>query len=154
MTELTPFVVADHLHSPLAVAEYLAAALDDEHDLSAAEWRVFAAESVAALKRLQDERNEEDALRDKLADLLTATANALKGEPGPRMQHSWHDLAEWGQAARDVAMLYLASTGPGGTAAELKRFLAAADTWKRLFARDLAETAEAMSMLNRAASTS
>lgn len=35
-----------------------------------------------------------DALRMRMADLLTRTANALKGEPMPLCMHSWHDLPE------------------------------------------------------------
>lgn len=38
--------------------------------------------------------NEETALREKLSKILTATANALKGEPPALTLHSWHDLAE------------------------------------------------------------
>jgi hypothetical protein len=35
---------------------------------------------------------EERALRERLADILTRTANALKGTPPPTVFHSWHDL--------------------------------------------------------------
>lgn len=38
--------------------------------------------------------DECDQLRARLADLLTRTANALKGEPEPLKSHSWHDLPE------------------------------------------------------------
>lgn len=37
------------------------------------------------------------AQRDKLADILTRTANALKGQPTELTQHSWHDLPEVAQ---------------------------------------------------------
>ena len=43
---------------------------------------------------LQREINELDALRERLAVILTNTANALKGVPDPHVLHSWHDLAE------------------------------------------------------------
>jgi hypothetical protein len=35
-----------------------------------------------------------------MADLLTRTANALKGEPGPLMMHDWSDLPEVAAKAR------------------------------------------------------
>lgn len=50
---------------------------------------------------LQADAEECDALRTKLADILTRTANALKGEPGELQAHSWHDLPERAQRARD-----------------------------------------------------
>ena len=37
---------------------------------------------------------EDRALCDKLADILTRTANVLKGDPKPLHRHSWHDLPE------------------------------------------------------------
>lgn len=43
---------------------------------------------------MQGELEEDDQLRSKLADILTRTANVLKGEPGPLHSHSWHDLPE------------------------------------------------------------
>src|SRR3990167_5683543 len=53
----------------------------------------FTAESV---QEMRDEIPDEcDALRMLMADLLTRTANALKGEPeAHRCSHSWHDLPE------------------------------------------------------------
>lgn len=41
----------------------------------------------------------EDALRERMSDLLTRVANALRGEPGPLAAHSWHDLPERAAAA-------------------------------------------------------
>lgn len=38
--------------------------------------------------------DECDGLRMRMAELLTRTANALKGEPEPLKSHSWHDLPE------------------------------------------------------------
>lgn len=32
--------------------------------------------------------------RDRMADILTRTANVLKGDPTPLSSHSWHDLPE------------------------------------------------------------
>ena len=37
---------------------------------------------------------EDRALCDKLADILTRTANVLKGDPKPLHRHGWHDLPE------------------------------------------------------------
>ena len=45
----------------------------------------------------QQELDELTAQRDQLADILTRTANALKGEPAELTQHSWHDLPEVAQ---------------------------------------------------------
>lgn len=42
----------------------------------------------------QQEIDELTAQRDKLADILTRTANALKGQPPELVSHSWHDLPE------------------------------------------------------------
>jgi hypothetical protein len=46
------------------------------------------------VRRLRVESSEETAHHEKLRDILTRTANALKGEPAPLTQHSWHDLPE------------------------------------------------------------
>lgn len=45
----------------------------------------------------QQEIDELTAQRDKLADILTRTANALKGQPAELSSHSWHDLPEVAQ---------------------------------------------------------
>jgi hypothetical protein len=41
---------------------------------------------------LRRELEESEALRDRMADLLTSVANALKGDPGPLKVHDWSDL--------------------------------------------------------------
>lgn len=46
----------------------------------------------AEIAELRQERSEQDALRHKLDVILTATANAIKGEPPEDTLHSWHDL--------------------------------------------------------------
>lgn len=48
-------------------------------------------------KPAQQEIDELTAQRDKLADILTRTANALKGQPAELSSHSWHDLPEVAQ---------------------------------------------------------
>lgn len=48
--------------------------------------------------------DECDALRMRLSDLLTRTANALKGEPKPLHSHSWHDLPEIAAATVEQAV--------------------------------------------------
>ena len=58
------------------------------------------ADRVAALEA---EVEEQDQLREKLVDLLTRTAAALKGEPEPNTLHSWHDLPELARAATERA---------------------------------------------------
>ena len=45
----------------------------------------------------QQEIEELAAQRDFLADILTRTANALKGQPAELSSHSWHDLPEVAQ---------------------------------------------------------
>ena len=53
-------------------------------------------ESVLALRatlaRVEQERDEDDRLRTRMADLLTRTANALKGQPEPLHLHDWSEL--------------------------------------------------------------
>ena len=48
----------------------------------------------AELERLRVESHEETEHVEKLLGIITRTANALKGEPAPLTQHSWHDLPE------------------------------------------------------------
>lgn len=40
------------------------------------------------------ESDESVALRNRMADLLTRTANALKGDPEPLHSHDWSDLPD------------------------------------------------------------
>lgn len=47
----------------------------------------------AAIEMIES-AEEDRALCDKLAGILTRTANVLKGEPKPLHRHSWHDLPE------------------------------------------------------------
>lgn len=48
----------------------------------------------AELAAARAELAEDEALRNRMSDLLTRTANALKGEPGPLTLHDWSDLPE------------------------------------------------------------
>ena len=50
----------------------------------------------AAVEMIESAEEERD-LCDKLAGILTRTANVLKGEPNPLHRHSWHDLPEVAQ---------------------------------------------------------
>lgn len=54
---------------------------------------------IAHASRLYEESDDDSKLRDRLSDLLTRTANALKGTPAPLSRHSWHDLPEVAAAA-------------------------------------------------------
>ena len=54
-------------------------------------------EALDAAVEMIESAEEERALCDKLADILTRTANVLKGEPKPLHRHSWHDLPEVAQ---------------------------------------------------------
>ena len=51
-------------------------------------------EAIDAAVEMIESAEEDRALCDKLADILTRTANVLKGEPKPLHRHSWHDLPE------------------------------------------------------------
>ena len=46
------------------------------------------------LAELEQEAAEEDALRERLSELLTKSVNAIRGEPAELSLHSWHDLPE------------------------------------------------------------
>jgi hypothetical protein len=49
----------------------------------------------ARIVELELEAKDDERLRDIMRNVLVATANVLKGDPGPLKQHSWHDLADW-----------------------------------------------------------
>lgn len=51
-------------------------------------------EAIDAAVEMIDAAAEDRALCDKLADILTRTANVLKGDPKPLHRHGWHDLPE------------------------------------------------------------
>ena len=51
-------------------------------------------EAIDAAVEMIESAEEDRALCDKLAGILTRTANVLKGEPKPLHRHSWHDLPE------------------------------------------------------------
>ena len=53
--------------------------------------------AIDAAIEMIESAEEERALCDKLAGILTRTANVLKGEPKPLHRHSWHDLPEVAQ---------------------------------------------------------
>ena len=54
-------------------------------------------EAIDAAVEMIESAEEDRALCDKLAGILTRTANVLKGEPKPLHRHSWHDLPEVAQ---------------------------------------------------------
>lgn len=56
-------------------------------------WAIMA-DAADEIDRLLLELHESDDLRERLTGILTATANALKGQPKPMQAHSWHDLSE------------------------------------------------------------
>jgi len=51
-------------------------------------------EALDAAVEMIESAEEDRALCDKLAGILTRTANVLKGDPKPLHRHSWHDLPE------------------------------------------------------------
>lgn len=54
-------------------------------------------EAIDAAVEMIEAAEEDRALCNQLADILTRTANALKGAPRPRSRHSWHDLPDVAQ---------------------------------------------------------
>ena len=69
---------------------------DDDYILPQPDPREIGLAIDAAVEMIES-AEEERALCDKLADILTRTANVLKGEPTPLHRHSWHDLPEVAQ---------------------------------------------------------
>ncbi len=64
---------------------------DDDYILPQPDPREIGLAIDAAIEMIES-AEEASALCDKLADILTRTANVLKGEPKPLHRHSWHDL--------------------------------------------------------------
>lgn len=62
--------------------------------ITAEAWKAF--QELRSLRqeveRLRETEHETDWLNGRMSHLLTATANALKGEPGPLSLHDWSDL--------------------------------------------------------------
>lgn len=56
-------------------------------------------ELLAEVEKLRADLKESDEIREKLANILTRTAAALKGEPPESVWHSWHDLHECAERA-------------------------------------------------------
>ena len=54
----------------------------------------------AEVEALKTELTEANALHERLADILTRSANLIRGEPEPLSLHSWHDLPELIEALR------------------------------------------------------
>lgn len=59
----------------------------------------------ARVAELEAERADDDALRERMADILKRTAIALRGPEPPLTAWSWHDLPE--RAAAAIASIYL-----------------------------------------------
>jgi hypothetical protein len=73
-------------------------------------WRLAAGHHLnlfeAAIEKLDEatQANDEyEALLDRLSQILTETAAALKGEPGPLRMHDWSDLPEVARRLRERA---------------------------------------------------
>lgn len=63
------------------------------------------ARAAAEVEELRRDLAENEALRDRMADLLSRTAVALRGPEPPLTRWSWHDLPE--RAAAAVAAIDL-----------------------------------------------
>ena len=59
-------------------------------------------EAIDAAVEMIESAEEDRALCDKLAGILTRTANVLKGNPKPLHRHSWHDLPDAAQRLVDA----------------------------------------------------
>ena len=77
------------------------------------------ARAAAEVEELRRDLAENAALRERMADLLSRTAVALRGPEPPLTRWSWHDLperaaaavaAERERVARDVAGLHMAQS--------------------------------------------
>lgn len=51
-------------------------------------------EAADEIERLRDELSEDEVLRNRMSDILHATANALHGGPLENGLWSWHDLPD------------------------------------------------------------
>lgn len=75
--------------------------------------------AIDAAIEMIESAEEDRALCDKLAGILTRTANVLKGEPKPLHRHGWHDLPEVAQklvaaAGRNAVNAMLAHSRKAG----------------------------------------
>ena len=68
----------------------------DRYDIAAPTTREMG-EAIDVAVEMIESAEEERALCDKLAGILTRTTNVLKNEPKPLHRHSWHDLPEVAQ---------------------------------------------------------
>lgn len=67
----------------------------------------------AYMHEVHNEAELEEAARTKMRDILHATANVLKGDPGPLKLHSWHDLPEVAARMMDEARMRITVDGVG-----------------------------------------
>ena len=76
----------------------------------------------ADVEELRRDLADNEALRDRMEDLLTRTANALRGAPPPLTLWSWHDLparAAAAIAAIDVMQRAAAINGAAAVASDI-----------------------------------
>lgn len=59
------------------------------------------AEACDHMAQLRQDLDEDIAVRERLAELLTGVANALKGPPEPLSSHGWSDLPELARQTRE-----------------------------------------------------
>ena len=82
----------------------------------------------AEIEAMEKESQESHDLIEKVSDILTRTANAMKGKPAPLHSHSWHDLPEVAEAmARDAARLMFVFEADGFVHVERDRYDYATD---------------------------
>jgi hypothetical protein len=66
------------------------------------------------VQAMRQDADDEDALRARMAQLLTDTTNALKGAPAELHRHSWHDLPEIAARMHEALMAVMNGKPPPG----------------------------------------
>ncbi|AYG02383.1 hypothetical protein [Gryllotalpicola protaetiae] len=75
--------------------DYPRSGYEPQRDAAFIAWaRAGVPQLLDAIAELTSEIEEYRQLCEKLTEILERTADALKGEPPPRMMHSWHDLPQ------------------------------------------------------------
>lgn len=103
----------------------------------------------ARVAELEQEAIEDDLVRARLAQLLTATANVLNGPPGPLQSHSWHDLPERARGA----VRQSGTEAIRAAAAPLELWWAMLQAENELVGEPLADAAPVLSFMGSGCST-
>lgn len=92
-------------------------------DYSLAEAKADVASALSEVQRenaqLREDADDDDRVRQRMSDLLTQTANALKGPPKPLTLHDWSDLPAKAELAVELAKQSMDRLGQREEYAEL-----------------------------------